>query len=42
MLAMASLKKYQRMRDFAQTAEPSGRKRVSRKGHSQPAKAGIF
>jgi len=31
---MASLKKYQRMRDFTQTAEPSGRERISAKGHS--------
>ncbi len=32
--AATALKKYQGMRDFTRTAEPSGRERVSAKGHS--------
>ncbi len=32
--AATALKKYQRMRDFTRTAEPSGREKVGGKGHS--------
>lgn len=32
--AATALKKYQRMRDFTRTAEPSGREKMSAKGHS--------